>query len=180
MKSIVYVLGLVLLLSGIFTSCKENSLEAMRDDEVETLDQYVKDNNLAAFKDPSGLYFKITEASTDTTMIRPGFKVMLHYNIFLMDSTKIFSTEDESGYTYEEDPFYVDISNDDVDANPIQSIAGMHLALKKMHVGDKAFVVIPSELAYKALDYSSTYGIPRFSTLLVYVYAKKGYSPNQQ
>lgn len=180
MKSIVYVLGLAVLLSGIFTSCKEDSLEAMHDEEVEILDQYVKDNNLAAYKDASGLYFKLIETSTDTTLIRPGFKVMLHYNIFLMDSTKIFSTEDESGYTYEEDPFYVDISNTDIDANPIQQIAGMHLALKKMHVGDRAFVVIPSQLAYEALDYSSTYGIPRFSTLLVHVYAKKGYSPNQQ
>lgn len=180
MKQMRYVFGLAIFLSVIIASCKEDSLEAMRDRELETLDKYVAANNLAAFKDPSGIYFKITQASSDTTWIRSKFKVMLQFNILLIDSTKIFTTEDEFGQTYEEMPFYVDVSNDEVNENYVQQIAGMHLGLKKMHVGDRAFMVIPSELAFKAVDYSSTLGIPRFSTLLVYVYAKKGYSPNQQ
>jgi len=181
MKQIGYVLSLVILLSATFYSCKEDSLEALRQNEVEALDKYVKDNNLAGDKDASGIYFKLTntEPNADTTWIRSGFKVMLQYNIFLIDSTKVLTTEDENGYTFEENPFYVDVSNTVVDANPVQLIKGMHIGLKKMHVGDKAFMVIPSELAFKAVDYSSR-GIPRFSTLLVHVYAKKGYSPDQQ
>jgi len=56
----------------------------------------------------------------------------------------------------------------------------MHIALKKMHIGDRAFVVIPSELAFKAVMTSTAWGvIPRFSTLVVSVYARRGYAPEQ-
>ncbi|HEY3369725.1 MAG TPA: FKBP-type peptidyl-prolyl cis-trans isomerase [Prolixibacteraceae bacterium] len=177
MKQILYVLGLAILLTGIFTSCKEDSLKAWHQDEVNALDKYVKENNLT--RDASGIYFKLLERSADTTKIRPNFKVMLYYTITLMDSTIIFSTGDEAGHNYEADAFYVDVSNTVVNQSYVQQIAGMHLGLKKMHIGDRAFFVIPSELAFKAVDYSSTLGIPRFSTLLVTVFAQKGYTPEQ-
>jgi len=179
MKQIRYAFGLVILLSVIFVACKEDSLEAMRDRELETLDKYVKDTNLATYKDASGIYFKDEVKGTGDT-IKSGFKVMLQFNIMLIDSSVVFTTEDDFGQTYEEMPFYVDVSNDAVNQNYVQQIAGMHIGLKKMQVGGRAFMVIPSELAFKAVDNSSTLGIPRFSTLLVKVYAKKGYSPNQQ
>jgi len=179
MKQILYILGLAILLSGIYTSCKKDSLLAMQQNETNLLDKYVKDNNLAAYKDVSGIYFKLTAPQSADTLIRSKFKVMLQYNIFLMDSTKVFSTEDKLGHTYEEDPFYVDISTTTIDANPVQTISGMHLALKKMHIGDRAFIIIPSELAFKAVDNSLILGIPRFSTLLVYVYAKSGYDTSK-
>ena len=180
MKQILYVFGLAILLSVTYSSCKKDSLEGMRQDEVDALDKYVKDNKLADYKDASGIYFKIAEPrSTDTTQIRKLFKVMLQYDIFLMDSTKVFSTEDKFGHTLEEQPFFVDVSNDLVNKRYVQQIAGMHIGLKKMHIGDSAFMIIPSELAFKALD-NADLGVPRFSTLLVYVYAKQGYSPEQQ
>ena len=46
MKQILFVLGLVVLLSGIFTSCKPDALDALREDEIVALDKYVKDNNI--------------------------------------------------------------------------------------------------------------------------------------
>lgn len=177
MKQILYVLGLAILLSTTFTSCKENSLDALRDYELETLDKYVKDNNLAEYKDDSGIYFKILEPNPDTTalLIKKDFKVMLTLSTLQLDSTQVFtlSTVDKNGQTFEEFPFYVDLSND----SPVQQIAGLHIGLKKMHIGDRAMILIPSELAFKAIDYSSTIGIPRFTSLLMYVYAKKGYAP---
>jgi len=174
MKQILYVLGLAILLSGVYTSCKKDSLLAMQQNEGAMLDKYVKDNNLSSYKDPSGIYIKIEEPQ-GTDSIKPKFKVMLQYTITTMNNDTVFSTEDKYGHTFEESPFYVDISTTAIDLNPIQQIAGMHLGLKKMHIGDRAFMVIPSEMAFKALDYTSTLGIPRFSTLLVYVYAKSGY-----
>lgn len=180
MKQFLYILGFGILLSGIYTSCKENTLDTMRENELVALDKYVKDNNLTDAKDASGIYFQLTERSEDTTLIRSGFKVMLEFNITLIDTTVIFSTDDGKGHNYEPFAFYVDVSNDIVNSSYVQQITGLHIGLKKMHVGDRAFMVIPSELAFKALDYSSTLGIPRFSTLLATVYAKKGYSPEQQ
>jgi FKBP-type peptidyl-prolyl cis-trans isomerase len=48
-----------------------------------------------------------------------------------------------------------------------------------MKAGGRAFMVIPSELAFKAVDNSSI-GVPRFSTLLANVYVKSGLSPYKQ
>lgn len=175
MKQILYILVFALSLSGIYTSCKKDSLSAMRDNEVQALDKYVKDHNLAQYKDVSGIYFKDEVIGTGDT-IKSGYKVMLQYNIFLIDSTKVFSTEDKLGHTFNEDPFYVDVSNTVVNENYVQQISGMHIGLKKMRIGGRAFMVIPSELAFKAVDNSLNLNIPRFSTLLVYVYAKKGYA----
>jgi FKBP-type peptidyl-prolyl cis-trans isomerase len=179
MKQILYILGLAALLSGIFTSCKTDSLDTLRENEIVALDKYVKDNNLTGAKDDSGIYFKdIIKGTGDT--IKSGYKVMLYFNITLLDGTVIFSTEDGLGHHYEEFAFYVDVSNDIVNASYVQQIAGLHKGLKKMQVGGKALIIIPSELAFKAVDNSSTLGIPRFSTLLATVTAKKGYSPEEQ
>lgn len=176
MKQILVIFGLAILLSGIFTSCKENSLEALRDNEIETLDKYVKDNNLSQHKDPnSAIYFWDNEVGTGEP-INAGYMVMLQYKITHLDSTVIFSNYDENGYAFETMPFYVDISNDEVNESYVQQIAGMHVGLKKMRIGGRASMIIPSELAFKAMDYSSI-GIPRFSTFLVTVHAKKGYPP---
>lgn len=176
MKQILVVLGFAILLSGIYTSCKEDSLEALRDNEIERLDKYVKDNNLTQYKDAnSAIYFWDQEIGTGDT-IKAGYMVMLQYTITLLDSTVIFSNYDEHGYAYEADAFYVDISNEEVNENYVQQIAGLHVGLKKMRIGGRATMIIPSELAFKAMDYSSI-GMPRFSTLLVTVYAKKGYPP---
>jgi len=179
MKKILYFLGLAMMLSGMLYSCKEDSLEVMRDKEVAALNKYVKDNNLEAYKDPSGIYFKLDGEHKSTDTIKTGWKVMLHYNITLIDDTTVvLSTEDEYGHNFEEDAFWVDLNNTSDGASPLQKIAGMHIALKKMHIGDRAFVVIPSELAFKAVDIKpGARVIPRFSTLLVSVYARRGYAP---
>jgi FKBP-type peptidyl-prolyl cis-trans isomerase len=171
--------GLMLVLAGSLNSCKENSLDALREDEVNALDKYVSENKLTDKKDISGLYFNNLETGTGDS-IKSGYKVMLYFNITLLDGTVIFTTEDSAGRNYEEFAFYVDVSNTIVDASPIQKIAGLHTGLKKMKVGGKALMVIPSELAFKAVDNTATYGIPRFSTLLANVFVKKGYSVDQQ
>ena len=179
MKQFLFFLGFAVVLSGVYTSCKENTLDVLRDNEIAALDKYVKDNNLTDAKDVSGIYFKDIVIGTGDT-IKSGYKVLLYFKITLLDGKVIFTTEDEAGRNYEEFAFYVDVNNDIVNASYVQQIAGLHQGLKKMRIGGKAFMVIPSELAFKAVDNSSTLGIPRFSTLLATVYAKKGYSPEDQ
>lgn len=176
MKKILYLFGWALLLAGTFASCKENDLEAMRDKELELLDQYVKENNLADFKDPSGIYFKLLESSGDTTKIRKGFRLQLNHHITLVNDTVVFSTKDRLGHNYEDEDFYVEINDETVATSKLQRIAGMHIALKKMHIGDKALIVIPSQLAFKALNAEGDYAyIPRFSTLVATVHVRSGY-----
>lgn len=182
MKQILFILGLAVFLSGIITSCKTDTLDTLRADEVAALGKYVKDNNWADSKDVSGIYYKEEIKGTGDT-IKTGYKLMIFFKITLLDGSAIlengFTTEDEFGHNYEEYPFFVDITDATINLRPVQQIAGMHMGLKKMQVGGKAKMIIPSELAFKAVDKSSI-GIPRFSTLLVTVTVKKGYSPEQQ
>jgi FKBP-type peptidyl-prolyl cis-trans isomerase len=180
MKQYLFILGFIVLFSGLYTSCKTDTLDTLHQNEVIARDKYVKNHNLANYKDVSGIYFKDSIVGTDTTMVRSGFKVMLNFNITLLDGTVVFSTEDKYGHNYEEKDFYVDVSNTIVNQSYVQQIAGLHVGLKKMRIGGRAFMVIPSEQAFKAVVTTTGYvSIPRFSTLLVKVFVKKGYSPAQ-
>ena len=186
MKQILYILGLAILLSGIYTSCKDTTLETLHQNEVNARDKYVKDNNLTDALDPSGIYFKSLTPSTDTTKIRTGFQVKMNFNITLMDGTVVLTTDDGLGHNFEPYTFYVDNTNTTIALQYPQQISGLNTGLKKMKVGETAFMVIPSELAFKAVDtsipISTVYNIliPRFSTLLATVYVKSGLSPAQQ
>lgn len=183
MKKILYFLFLSMVLAGILGSCKDDPLDALREDELIAIDKYVKDNNLAGNKDVSGIYFKDLVVGTGDT-IKAGYKLMLYFDITFLDGTAIpaygFSTQDQYGRNFEEVAFYVDVNTTTVNQQYIQQISGIHLGLKKMRVGGKAFMLIPSELAFKAVDNTSTTGIPRFSTLLATVTVKDGWSPKQQ
>lgn len=180
MKQILYILGLAILLSGIYTSCKDTTLETLHQDEVSARDKYVKDNNLTDAIDPSGIYFKTITPSTDTTKIRTGFQVKLNFKITLMDGTVVFTTDDGLGHNYEPFTYYVDATNTTILQDPVQQISGLATGLKKMRLGETAFILIPSELAFKAVDTNTGYVlIPRFSTLLATVYVKSGLSPAQ-
>jgi FKBP-type peptidyl-prolyl cis-trans isomerase len=181
MKKLLSFLFLSMVLAGILGSCKDDPLDALRENELVALDKYVKDNNLTNNKDASGIYFKDLVVGTGDT-IKAGYKLKLYFDITFLDGTAIpaygFSTQDEFGRNYEEVTFYVDATSSA--DQYIQQISGIHIGLKKMRVGGKAFMVIPSELAFKAVDNSSTTGIPRFSTLLATVTVKDGLSPKQQ
>jgi hypothetical protein len=179
MRQILYILGLAVSLSLIYSSCKTNTLDSLHEDEVVARDKYIKDNNLTDALDVSGIYFKDIIKGTPGDSIKKGYKAMLFFNITLLDGTVVFTTDDGLGHDYEQYAFYVDVSNTVVNAQYVQQIAGLHSGLKKMLVGGKAFMVIPSEYAFKAVDNSSL-GIPRFSTLLATVTVKKAYSPAEQ
>jgi len=179
MKQTLYIFALIVMFSGIYSSCKENTLDALRDDEITALDKYVKDKKLADFKDASGIYFKDSIVGTGDSIITSGYKLKLNFKITLLDGTVVFTTEDKYGHNYEEYTFYVDANDATINQAYVQQIAGLHSGLKKMKAGGRAFMVIPSELAFKAVDNSSI-GVPRFSTLLAKVYVKSALSPYKQ
>jgi FKBP-type peptidyl-prolyl cis-trans isomerase len=127
----------------------------------------------------SGIYFKDSIKGTGDS-IKSGYIVKLYFKITLLDGTVVFTTEDKYGHNYEEYTFYIDATSTTINQAYVQQIAGLHLGLKKMLVGGTAFMVIPSELAFKAVENSATIGVPRFSTLLATVYVKKAISPEEQ
>lgn len=179
MKRFLYILGAIILFSGFYMSCKENTLDELRNDEVTALNKYVADKKLESFKDESGIYFKDSIVGTGDSIITSGYKLKLNFKVTLLDGTVVFTTEDKYGHNYEEYTFYVDATDATITESYVQQISGLHKGLKKMRTGGRAFMVIPSELAFKAVDNSSI-GVPRFSTLLARVYVKSGMSPYQQ
>jgi len=181
MKQYLYILGFIVVFSGLFTSCKKDTLDALHEDEVIALDKYLKAKSLTDFKDVSGIYFKDSIEGTGDSIITSGYKLKLNFKITLLDGTVVFTTEDSAGRSYEEYTFYVDANDVTINQAYVQQIAGLHAGLKKMRVGGRAFMVIPSELAFKAVEtYTDYVAIPRFSTLLVKVYVKSGLSPYKQ
>jgi hypothetical protein len=181
MKQYLVILGLLVLLIGGISSCKKDPLDALRENELTLLDKYIKDNNLTSYKDSTGIYFKKLVENTDATVKKIGsrYKANIYFKFTLIDGTALpfLTTEDKYGHNYEEFAFYVDDPNVSTD-NYIQQIAGLHWGLKKMKAGEKAFMVIPSELAFKAVD-KSIIGIPRFSTLLATVTVVSAFSPEE-
>lgn len=175
-----YILGLIIITTVIATSCsKTTSLESLRQAEIATLNTYVANNGLADKLDTTGIYYEDLVVGTGDS-IKSGYKVMMYYTISLINGTTVFSTDDGYGHNYEEQAFYVDATAYGSDANSyLQQIKGLNFGLKKMRVGGKAFMVIPSEYAFQAVDNSYTIGVPRFSTLLVHVQIKQAYSPDE-
>lgn len=178
MRRYLFILGLVAFAAIISTSCKKTtSLESIHQAEIAARDKYLANNGLTDKLDSSGIYYEDLVKGTGDT-IKTGYKVMMYYTISLLDGTIIFTTDDGFGHNYEEQAFYVDIANYGSDANSyLQQITGLNAGLKKMQVGGTAFMIIPSELAFQAIDNSYTIGVPRFSTLLATVMIKQAYSP---
>jgi FKBP-type peptidyl-prolyl cis-trans isomerase len=181
MKKYFLILGLSIILAGVISSCKKDPLDALREEELAKLDKYITDNNLTSAKDnASGIYFKLLQTSSDTTQIRTGYRVDIYFDFTLIDGTDLpyLTTQDKYGHNYDEFAFYIDASNVSTD-NYMQQISGLHKGLKKMKPGEKAFMIIPSELAFKAID-KSTIGVPRFSTLIGTVTVVRVLTPEQQ
>lgn len=180
MKNYLFLLVMLALVIGV-SSCKKDSLDALREYEVVTLNKYIEDNNLAAYKDSTGIYFKKLVENPDATAkkIASKYQTEIYFNISLINpEDTVFTTEDGLGHNYETFTFVVDESSSTSGSSYVQQISGLHIGLKKMKVGEKAFMVIPSELAFKAMDYNSI-GIPRFSTLLATVEVKSALSPEE-
>ena len=182
MKKYLLILGLSFLIAGIYSSCKKDPLEALRNDEVSLLNAFVIDNNLASYKDSTGIYFKKLIENTDANakQVGSGYKTEIYFTVTLINKDTVLLNMDKYGHNYEPFTFYVDVSNTTVNSSYIQQIAGIHAGIKKMKVGETAFMVIPSELAFKAMDYSVEIGIPRFSTLLATVTVVSALSPKEQ
>lgn len=181
MKNYLVLLVIAALVINI-SSCKKDSLDSLREDEVLKLNKYITDNNLATYKDSTGIYFKklVTNPDASAKTITSKYIANLYFNITLINpNDTVFTTEDGLGHNYETFSFHVDVSNTTINKSYVQQISGLHIGLKKMKVGEKAFMVIPSELAFKAVD-NSTIGIPRFSTLLATVEVKSVVSPEEQ
>ena len=104
-------------------------------------------------KTGSGLQYTIYEHGTiDTTYTpRAGDKAMIEYTISLLDGTECYKTEEDE---YEE----IVVDNSEIET-------GVQEGLKKMTIGDRAKLIIPSHLGHGLIGDMDK--IPPLTTLVI-------------
>lgn len=127
----------------------EQMLKDKQVKESSDIEEYVKKNHITATPTEDGLYIMTTKKGTGAQPQQMQ-TVKVHYTGKLLDGT-VFDSSVERG-----EPFSFTLGAQQV-------IPGWEIALSKMHVGEKATVLIPSKLAYGE---RGNYSIPPFSPLV--------------
>lgn len=157
----------ITVLAIAFFSCKDNDLEELRRQELRKLNEYIENNYPDIEPTPSGLYFIELEEGTGDS-IEVGDRVQFFYDLWTLDTVKVA----ESG-RYE--PVQVIVSPPSQlgsSAQSVEDLLGLHEGLSYMREGGKARLILPSQLAFGQYG---TYGVSRFTTLLMEVEVYKVY-----
>ncbi len=156
MKRFLIFFGFVVALIVSISSCNnDNNLKELEQEEMRLLEAYLDENHPDATALPSGLYVLDIEDGGNDTLIGSGDEVQIYYTGKLLANGFVFDTNiDSLGRHYE--PLRFVVGNNEV-------ISGMDEGMTYLKVGDKATLIIPSRLGYKATNNGN---IPRFSTLI--------------
>jgi len=159
------------LIFGFLACGDDNSLEKLRENELEKLDAYMQANYPDVEPTKSGLYYIEEVKGTGDTIV-PGDKIQIFYATWLIDSTLIDETNGYiEGHRFEPYEFVVGAGT---------AIAGLEEAATYMQKGTVANLIINSQLAYG--QNGNTYGdppVPGFTTLLMQVEVYKIYKQGQ-
>ena len=133
---------------------KEQSIEMHRmwvRDESYKIDRYIKRHNWDAISTESGIRYYVYEQGPGMA-IEQDMLITVEFEVRLIDSdTTLCYTSDESG----DHTFLVGMDN-------VES--GLHEAVKYLHVGDKAYIILPHFAAHGLLGDMNK--IPPLSTVL--------------
>ncbi len=125
-------------------------LNKMREDEQIYLKEYLDENDINAEPLASGLYYMPVEKGSGPK-VETGKMLILDYEYFLIDGTKLYSTWDAK--------------------KPLEfrfgskfDTPGMNEALSMMRVGDRTKLIVPSNIGYG--EQGRAQFIPPYSTLV--------------
>ncbi len=113
---------------------EQNNIEEKPVSDKISIEQYLKDNNIEAEPTETGLYY-IKEQDGNGEKPQNGDFVAVHYTGTLLNGTKFDSSIDRN----EPIEFQLGVG---------QVIKGWDEGISLMSVGEKAILIIPSELAY--------------------------------
>ncbi len=124
--------------------------------EKKALEEYMKEKNIPAEKQPEGYYLNITTAGKGK-LITAGTRVSVIYSGYFLNGA-VFDSNVKSPKPYS------------FTAGRKEVMKTWDWAIQKLHEGDKATLIIPSSLAYGSEGIKKpntfTYFIPPFSTLI--------------
>jgi gliding motility-associated peptidyl-prolyl isomerase len=114
-----------------------DNIQAQKDfleKERESIDAYIKDRDLAMQRSGTGLYYQLLIDSAAGKMVEPGDVVDFEYEIYLMNGTLIYTSEEDGVRTLKVDKEQAEL--------------GVHESLKLLGLGDKGRFILPSHLAF--------------------------------
>ena len=120
--------------------------------EEERISNFLNNENIKPEPEESGIYY-ISLEKGQGQKVQKGKRIKIHYQGRFLN-----------GY-FVDDTYKRDAPLDFVFGTEFYIIDGMEEALKKMREGDKALVIIPSELAFGAMG-SAGGIIPPFTTMI--------------
>ena len=166
MKRILTVL--IFTVAGLaFFSCKENSLEKQRQNELKKLDEFIRAHYAEVDRKPSGLYYIELEEGTGDS-IKMGDQVQVFYEIQTLDSLNRIGTGNYEPLQLTVLPPTELAST----ATYVNELKAMHEALTYMKKGSKALLIFDSQLGFG--QYGS-YGFTGFTPLMMEVEVYKVY-----
>ncbi|WP_372947141.1 FKBP-type peptidyl-prolyl cis-trans isomerase [Mariniphaga sp.] len=166
MKRII-TLFLLAVVASAFFSCKENSLEKQRQNELKKLDEFIRAHYAEVDRKPSGLYYIELEEGTGDS-IKMGDQVQVFYEIQTLDSLGTIGTGN-----YE--PLQLTVlppTELPSTATYVNELKALHEALTYMKKGSKARLIFDSQLGFG--QYGS-YGFSGFTPLMMEVEVYKVY-----
>lgn len=126
----------------------EKMLQEKQASEAQSISDYVAKNKIKVQPTPEGIYIVTTKKGTGAQP-QPMQDVTVHYTGKFLDGQEFDSSIGKDPFTFT--------------LGARQVIPGWEVAVSKMHVGEKATVIIPSDFAYGE---RGNYGIPPFSPLV--------------
>ena len=139
---------IAIFLTGIvlFTGCFRDDSEKLQEQEQRDLKNYLAEHNITQSPTASGLY--IIPETDDTTGLKPTINnvVEFEYTGKLVDGT-VFGTTD-SAVAKDNDIYYSNVVYGTVRLLLSNSIIGLQEGFQLMHEGEKATLILPSDLAY--------------------------------
>lgn len=160
MKRIITLFLLAVAATGFF-SCKENSLEKQRQNELKKLDEFIRAHYAEVNRKSSGLYYIELKAGTGDS-IKMGDQVQIFYEIQTLDSLNRIGTGNYEPLQLTVLPPTELASS----ATNISELKALNEALTYMKKGSKARLIFDSQLGFG--QYGS-YGFIGFTPLMMEV-----------
>lgn len=157
-----FILLLLIASAGIFfVSCKENSYEKQRQNELKKLGEFMRAHYAGVTPRPTGLYFiPLEEGSGDS--IRIGDRVQIFHETMTLDSGYVSRTG-----PYE--PLEIIVQHPGQlsrSANSAGQTLALHEALTYMKKGSKARLIFDSSLGFGQIGIM---GAPGFTSIIMEV-----------
>lgn len=158
----------IVIIAATFFSCKENSLEKQRQNELKKLDEFIRAHYAEVERRPSGLYFIPLQEGTGDS-IKMGDRVQVFHEVYTLDSIFVTGT---GSYEPLELTQVLPPTELPSSATYVSETKALHEALTYMKKGSKALLIFDSQIGFG--QYGS-YGVGGFTPLMMEVEVYKVY-----